>query len=111
MLLLIQKHIKIRSHKGSQLSQCWMSGKQCRSRLFCVFAISSDLFVPILRVNTVTSIGLYIFQMLDEYEHVPEITAMVDQFDWYILPVTNPDGYVYTWEQVFLFSSLSCKVT
>ena len=49
--------------------------------------------------------------MLDEYEHVPEITAMVDQFDWYILPVTNPDGYVYTWEQVFLFSSLSCKVT
>ena len=35
--------------------------------------------------------------MLDNYKKDPDITAMVDMFDWYVLPVTNPDGYAYTW--------------
>ena len=38
--------------------------------------------------------------MLDDYGTDPYITKMVDEFDWYILPVTNPDGYVFTWEHV-----------
>jgi len=25
------------------------------------------------------------------------ITSYIDQFDWVFIPVTNPDGYVYTW--------------
>lgn len=42
--------------------------------------------------------------MLDLYKLDPELTAAVDKFDWYILPVLNVDGYVYTWkdEQVRL---------
>lgn len=36
--------------------------------------------------------------MLDNYNKNANITAMVDMFDWYILPVTNPDGYAYTWQ-------------
>ncbi|XP_053402229.1 carboxypeptidase B-like [Mercenaria mercenaria] len=35
-------------------------------------------------------------QMLDLYKLDMDLTEMVDSFDWYILPVTNPDGYVYT---------------
>ncbi|XP_060601871.1 carboxypeptidase B-like [Ruditapes philippinarum] len=35
-------------------------------------------------------------QMLDLYKLDMELTEMVDSFDWYILPVTNPDGYAYT---------------
>ncbi|WAR12863.1 CBPA1-like protein, partial [Mya arenaria] len=37
-------------------------------------------------------------QMLDLYKLDPELTAAVDKFDWYILPVTNPDGYSFTWK-------------
>lgn len=37
-------------------------------------------------------------QMLDSYKFDKKISEMVDSFDWYILPVTNPDGYVYTWK-------------
>jgi len=36
--------------------------------------------------------------MLDNYGKDPDLTAMVDMFDWYVLPVTNPDGYAYTWQ-------------
>ena len=45
-----------------------------------------------------------LIQMLDDYGTDPYITKMVDEFDWYILPVTNPDGYVYTWEHVRNYS-------
>nr|CAH0108893.1 unnamed protein product [Daphnia galeata] len=31
------------------------------------------------------------------YGQIPEITGLVDRFDWYITPVSNPDGYVYSW--------------
>ncbi|WAR11582.1 CBPB-like protein [Mya arenaria] len=37
-------------------------------------------------------------QMLDRYKIDPDITTLVDSFEWYILPVTNPDGYAYTWQ-------------
>lgn len=26
--------------------------------------------------------------------------ALVDMIDWYVQPVINPDGYVYTWSDV-----------
>ena len=29
------------------------------------------------------------------------VTSLVDHFDWYILPVVNPDGFQYTHTQVF----------
>lgn len=42
-------------------------------------------------------------QMLDLYKLDPELTAAVDKFDWYILPVLNADGYVYTWSDDKVF--------
>jgi murein tripeptide amidase MpaA len=30
----------------------------------------------------------------------PEITGMLNRFNWVFFPVLNPDGYVYTWEKV-----------
>ncbi|KAH3722336.1 carboxypeptidase B-like [Dreissena polymorpha] len=42
--------------------------------------------------------AIYMFgQMLDRYKIDSDITKMVDMFDWYLLPVTNPDGYAFTW--------------
>ncbi len=34
--------------------------------------------------------------MIREYDHNANITALIDMYDWYILPVVNPDGYEYT---------------
>nr|CAH0103526.1 unnamed protein product [Daphnia galeata] len=31
------------------------------------------------------------------YGSDPEITALVDQYDWKFVPISNPDGYAYTW--------------
>jgi len=28
--------------------------------------------------------------------------ALTEAYDWYILPVMNPDGYAYTWSSVRL---------
>ena len=36
--------------------------------------------------------------MLEEYNKDTRITTILDMFDWYILPVANPDGYAYTWQ-------------
>ena len=38
--------------------------------------------------------------MLENYGKDAQITAMVDRFNWVILPLVNPDGYAYTWKSV-----------
>lgn len=35
--------------------------------------------------------------LLSNYSKDPTITHLVDQFDYYVLPVFNVDGYAYTW--------------
>lgn len=34
--------------------------------------------------------------MLTTYNTDPEVKALMDYYDWYFLPVSNPDGYEYT---------------
>ena len=36
-------------------------------------------------------------QLANGYGSNAEITALVDQYDWKFVPISNPDGYVYTW--------------
>ena len=38
--------------------------------------------------------------MVTKYGSDPEITALVDKFDWYIMPLANPDGYDYSHDSV-----------
>uniref|UniRef100_A0A0N5AUE8 Peptidase_M14 domain-containing protein n=1 Tax=Syphacia muris TaxID=451379 RepID=A0A0N5AUE8_9BILA len=35
-------------------------------------------------------------QLITKYGRQENITKMVDKFDWYIVPVANPDGYEYS---------------
>ncbi|KAK0395378.1 hypothetical protein QR680_001250 [Steinernema hermaphroditum] len=45
------------------------------------------------------AVALYMMHKLTtEYSFDPQITRMVDRFDWYIVPLANPDGYVYSQE-------------
>jgi len=40
----------------------------------------------------------YIAQhLLTQYDTDPYAHLLVDNIDWYLIPVMNPDGYVYTW--------------
>jgi hypothetical protein len=39
------------------------------------------------------------FELLENYS---TNKALVDMVDWYILPVANPDGYIYSWRAVIL---------
>jgi len=39
-------------------------------------------------------------QLVSGYRTDPEITALVDKYDWKFVPITNPDGYDFTWTSV-----------
>lgn len=39
-------------------------------------------------------------QMLSGYGKDEKITRLIDEMDFYVLPVFNADGYIYTWEKV-----------
>jgi len=47
-------------------------------------------------ISTATVIHIA-YTLLSKYNQDPTITHLIDQFDFYILPVFNVDGYVYTW--------------
>ena len=38
----------------------------------------------------------HVSQLLSLYGVEPNVTSLVNEFDWYILPVVNPDGYHYS---------------
>ena len=37
-----------------------------------------------------------VYQLIAGYGKDEEITAWVDSYDFYVIPVINPDGFVYT---------------
>ena len=36
------------------------------------------------------------YQLVTNYNEDPVISDLLEEFDWYILPVMNPDGYEYS---------------
>jgi len=38
--------------------------------------------------------------LIDDYLSDRKVKELVDMYDWYLLPVVNPDGYSYTWTTV-----------
>ena len=46
---------------------------------------------------------LIVLQLIIGYEVDTAVRSMVENHDWYIMPVINPDGYEYTWTTVSCF--------
>lgn len=51
---------------------------------------------------------VYLFQFVTQADG--HAIDLVQRYDWYFVPVMNPDGYLYTWSNVscILISEQSC---
>ncbi len=56
----------------------------------------SKYFINIVLIDIVTKL-----QLASGYGVDPEITTLVEKYDWIIVPTSNPDGYEYTWTSVW----------
>ena len=39
-----------------------------------------------------------LFQLLTQYTIDEDVTYLLNTYNFYFLPVYNPDGYIYSWE-------------
>jgi murein tripeptide amidase MpaA len=44
---------------------------------------------------SIASVSWMVNQLLTSSD--PEIRDIAENFDWYIIPIANPDGYAFTW--------------
>lgn len=43
---------------------------------------------------------IFSYQVLQNYKSDPKISRFLQNWDLYVLPVLNVDGYIYSWENV-----------
>jgi len=78
------------SYEGRDMRVMKISSGSGRPAIFLDSGIHAREWITIPTMNWITN------QLLTQYGRDATVTSLVDRFDWYILPVANPDGYEYT---------------
>lgn len=47
-------------------------------------------------ISTTTAMNL-LRHMIEDYDSDQDVKHLVDTYDWFFVPVVNPDGYAHTW--------------
>ncbi|KAL2161798.1 hypothetical protein VTH06DRAFT_7582 [Thermothelomyces fergusii] len=105
------KYIHGLSQKHRSLSQTFLAGNSFEKRpIQCIHAYGRSgpgLHPAIVFLGTVharewitTMVTEYIaFSLLEHYRHDSDVRHALDSFDFYIFPIVNPDGFIYSQTQ------------
>ena len=82
------------SYEGRELLAIKITGPPTgaiKKKIFTNYAIHArEWLSPATGINMIHS-------MLSDYSHNAEVQFIVNNVEWTFLPITNPDGYEYTW--------------
>ena len=53
----------------------------------------------LIKINHAT-LYLTFYQLVESYDRRSAARKLLRKFDFYLIPVLNPDGYAYTWNGV-----------
>jgi len=82
-----------KSYQGRQLLGLMISSNKSATPVGAWFdgGLHSREWITIATVLWMTN------QLLEDYGHDGVVTSLLDNMNIYVLPIFNPDGYVYTW--------------
>lgn len=86
------------SYEGRQIKGLKISRGGDKKAIFIEAGIHSREWI------TMTTACYIINELLTSHDNETKMAAK--EFDWYIFPVTNPDGYVWTHESVSILISV-----
>ncbi|CAF5028870.1 unnamed protein product [Rotaria sp. Silwood1] len=93
----VGKSYENRDMKGFQISSKKMATKRDGTKVTSKRAVWWDGGIHSREWISPATVIYIAYSLLSKYGQDSTITHLVDQFDYYILPVFNVDGYAYTW--------------
>ncbi|VDN04591.1 unnamed protein product [Thelazia callipaeda] len=102
----IVDYLKMLSNQYPNLAEVFNIARTYEGRKMVAIKIGNNLsFKPAIFIDAgiharewiAPAVALYIAsKLITKYGRDSDVTRMVDNFDWYIVPVANPDGYEYS---------------
>ncbi len=86
---------------GWKFFKCYLYISICWNKW--MFYVTLDFtFSPLCLVEQwCLKIFVYWLQLLTDRHTNIYVRYLLNQYTWYILPIANPDGYIYTWTTVW----------
>ncbi|CAF1467973.1 unnamed protein product [Rotaria sp. Silwood1] len=107
----VGKSYENRDMKGFQISSKKMATKRDGTKVTSKRAVWWDGGIHSREWISPATVIYIAYSLLSKYGQDSTITHLVDQFDYYILPVFNVDGYAYTWTKDRLWRKTRSKTT
>ncbi|CAF4417589.1 unnamed protein product [Rotaria sp. Silwood2] len=107
----VGKSYENRDMKGFKISSKKMATKRDGTKATTKKAVWWDGGIHAREWISPATVIYIAYNLLSNYGQDPTITHLVDQFDYYILPVFNVDGYAYTWAKDRLWRKTRSKTS